>query len=94
MANNVCSYWYLLSITFCLICLLTLNFAGITSNLFVIALVCMISWYQLIHSEDYKTYVKNLQKLKDFESSFDYDDDEDDGKLRCKIVNVYTNKNV
>lgn len=54
--------------------------SGITSNLFVIALVCMISWYQLIHSEDYKLYVKNIEKLKDFESSFDYDD-EDDGNL-------------
>lgn len=47
---------------------------GVTSNLFFIAVICMISWYQLIHSEDYQNYIRNLEKLKDFETSFDYDD--------------------
>ncbi|KAI4470016.1 bernardinelli-seip congenital lipodystrophy 2 bscl2 protein [Holotrichia oblita] len=37
---------------------------GITSNLFFIAVICMISWYQLIHSEEYKRYVLSQKKLE------------------------------
>lgn len=37
--------------------------SGITSNLFFIALVCMISWYQIVHSEEYREYVKKKELL-------------------------------
>ncbi|CAG9854577.1 unnamed protein product [Phyllotreta striolata] len=30
---------------------------GITANLFFIAVVCLISWYQIIHSEEYLEYI-------------------------------------
>ncbi|KAJ8982733.1 hypothetical protein NQ317_014030 [Molorchus minor] len=32
---------------------------GITANLFFIALVCMISWYQIIHSEEYLNFLES-----------------------------------
>lgn len=41
---------------------------GITSNLFFIAVVCMISWYQLIHSEEYRNYIESKER----ESKLDY----------------------
>lgn len=53
---------------------------GITANLFFIALTCMISWYQIIHSEEYLNFIeKNNEKKLDSDSdtssfSVDYDD--------------------
>ncbi|KAI4470024.1 bernardinelli-seip congenital lipodystrophy 2 bscl2 protein [Holotrichia oblita] len=52
---------------------------GITSNLFFIAVICMISWYQLIHSEEYKRYVLSQKKLEYLQV------DLDDGKLKRRI---------
>lgn len=49
-------------------------FPGITSNLFFIALVCMLSWYQIIHSEEYKEFMK---KKEDTDQ-----DDFDDGNKK------------
>jgi len=58
---------------------------GITSNLFFIAVVCMISWYQLVHSEEYKNYVESKEQrnpleyfkgdLEDSSSSSSFEDD-------------------
>lgn len=45
---------------------------GITSNLFFIAIICMISWYQLIHSEEYRRYVLTQKKFESYQ--FDVDD--------------------
>lgn len=45
-----------------------MNFiSGITSNLFFIAVVCMMSWYQIIHSEEYKRYTitGHIQELEE-----------------------------
>lgn len=39
---------------------------GITSNLFFIAIICIICWYQIVHSEEYRLYVLN----KDTDSLF------------------------
>ncbi|XP_018566875.1 seipin isoform X2 [Anoplophora glabripennis] len=53
---------------------------GITANLFFIALTCMISWYQIIHSEEYVNFIeKNNDKKTDSDSdtssfSVDYDE--------------------
>ncbi|RZC42785.1 seipin, partial [Asbolus verrucosus] len=44
---------------------------GITSNLVFIAIVCMVSWYQIINSEEYHHYIQNQHEektLKDFDS--------------------------
>ncbi|XP_018335303.2 seipin [Agrilus planipennis] len=38
---------------------------GITSNLFFIAVVCMISWYQLINSEEYMKYMDERDSNED-----------------------------
>lgn len=46
---------------------------GITSNLFFIALVCMLSWYQIIHSEEYQEFMKKKE---------DIDHEDDDGKCQ------------
>lgn len=40
-------------------------------NLFFIALVCLISWYQLIHSEEYKNYSESMMKIKNYDLQFD-----------------------
>lgn len=48
--------------------------SGITSNLFFIAVVCMISWYQLIHSEEYRRYIESQEresKLEYFKGDLD-----------------------
>ncbi|XP_018566876.1 seipin isoform X3 [Anoplophora glabripennis] len=56
------------------------DFRGITANLFFIALTCMISWYQIIHSEEYVNFIeKNNDKKTDSDSdtssfSVDYDE--------------------
>ncbi|GJQ77174.1 hypothetical protein Trydic_g14849 [Trypoxylus dichotomus] len=44
---------------------------GITANLFFIAIICMISWYQLIHSEEYKRYVLTQRKFESFQADLD-----------------------
>ncbi|KAJ3662423.1 hypothetical protein Zmor_006773 [Zophobas morio] len=44
---------------------------GITSNLVFIAIVCMISWYQIINSEEYRRLIERQNErimLKDFDS--------------------------
>ncbi|XP_044253786.1 seipin [Tribolium madens] len=44
---------------------------GITSNLVFIAIVCMISWYQIINSEEYLQLLQSQidqKQLKDFDS--------------------------
>lgn len=56
---------------------------GITSNLFFIAVVCMITWYQLIQSEDYRSYASGIEEnrrmeylkgnIEDDSSSFEED---------------------
>ncbi|KAJ8919999.1 hypothetical protein NQ315_006529 [Exocentrus adspersus] len=46
---------------------------GITANLFFIALTCMMSWYQIIHSEEYLHFIDNHEKKVD-SSVVDYDD--------------------
>lgn len=40
------------------------SFLGITSNLFFIAIVSMITWYQIINSEEYLDYVKVERKTE------------------------------
>lgn len=52
---------------------------GITANLFFIALVCLISWYQIINSEEYIEYLeieKTKKRENDSESSYSVDYDE------------------
>lgn len=44
---------------------------GITVNLFCIALVCLISWYQLIHSEEYRSYEQSMKALQRYDTNFD-----------------------
>ncbi|KAB0803570.1 hypothetical protein PPYR_00540 [Photinus pyralis] len=56
---------------------------GITSNLFFIAIVCIITWYQLILSDDYRNYESGIAanrrleyfkgNVEDDSSSFDED---------------------
>ncbi|XP_022918089.1 seipin [Onthophagus taurus] len=48
---------------------------GITTNLFFIALIVMISWYQLIHSEEYLKYVNSKKQLEMFDNDLLNDDD-------------------
>lgn len=36
-------------------------FTGITANLFFIAVVCIISWYQIISSEEYVQYLEDCK---------------------------------
>ncbi|ENN72189.1 seipin-like [Dendroctonus ponderosae] len=36
---------------------------GITANLFFIALSCLMSWYQLINSEEYRSYIDSDKSL-------------------------------
>ncbi|KAF5279492.1 hypothetical protein FQA39_LY05602 [Lamprigera yunnana] len=39
---------------------------GVTSNLFFIAIICMISWYQLINSEEYRKFIDgNIDNTND-----------------------------
>ncbi|CAH1113249.1 unnamed protein product [Psylliodes chrysocephalus] len=51
---------------------------GITANLFFIALVCLISWYQIIHSEEYLEYIEasktHTENDSDSSISEEYDD--------------------
>ncbi|XP_023020687.1 lipid droplet biogenesis associated protein seipin isoform X1 [Leptinotarsa decemlineata] len=43
---------------------------GITANLFFIALVCLISWYQILHSEEYLEFMES-SRIKQRESDSD-----------------------
>ncbi|CAH1119783.1 unnamed protein product [Phaedon cochleariae] len=53
---------------------------GITANLFFIAIVCLISWYQILHSEEYLEFLETNKKkliendLDSDSSSVDYDE--------------------
>lgn len=62
---------------------------GITSNLFFIALVSIISWYQIINSEEYLLFLKNSQKQKRFKDIKDFTDsssDEDISLIKPETV--------
>lgn len=37
---------------------------GITANLFFIALSCLMSWYQIINSEEYLSYMEASEKVE------------------------------
>lgn len=50
---------------------------GITANLFFIALVCMISWYQIIHSEEYANFILNSNNSSQFRGLKDSETDSD-----------------
>lgn len=57
--------------------ILYIFFLGITSNLVFIAIVCMMSWYQIINSEEYLQYLESLKDggtktFKDFDSDGKY----------------------
>lgn len=42
---------------------------GITSNLIFVAIVCMVSWYQIINSNEYNQYaaLNSFHKIQPFE---------------------------
>ncbi|XP_050517973.1 seipin isoform X2 [Diabrotica virgifera virgifera] len=58
---------------------------GITANLFFIALVCLISWYQIIHSEEYVEYIEQ-SKGKKVDSEFEDKGQRRDEPIRCNIL--------
>lgn len=37
-------------------------FSGITANLFFVAVVCILSWYQIINSEEYLQYLEQYKE--------------------------------
>lgn len=39
-----------------------LIFTGITANLFFVAVVCILSWYQIINSEEYVQYIEHFKE--------------------------------
>ncbi|KAJ8959412.1 hypothetical protein NQ318_022102 [Aromia moschata] len=55
---------------------------GITANLFFIALVCMISWYQIINSDEYTHFIQaSNEKKVDSDSDSSYSVDYDNTSL-------------
>lgn len=70
---------------------------GITANLFFIALSCLISWYQIIHSEEYVKYTVESDKIIDLfgndsdSSSFEEDDPLTGLRKRKETIEVIKN---
>ncbi|XP_017780243.1 PREDICTED: seipin isoform X2 [Nicrophorus vespilloides] len=70
---------------------------GITSNLFFIAIVGIISWYQLIHSEEYRKYIRSKDNIQDkfqgsMEDSYSSSSIEDISGKELKFGEEYINK--
>ncbi|CAH2015680.1 unnamed protein product [Acanthoscelides obtectus] len=53
---------------------------GITANLFFIALICLMSWYQIINSEEYLSFIE-ATKYKKVHSDSESDSVDDDLSL-------------
>ncbi|XP_060519598.1 seipin isoform X2 [Cylas formicarius] len=70
---------------------------GITANLFFIALTCLVSWYQIIHSDEYANYIESRTTLViskndlgefETESYSDEGDDSSSSELRFQKTDV------
>ncbi|CAH0546142.1 unnamed protein product [Brassicogethes aeneus] len=64
---------------------------GITANLFFIALVCLLSWYQIINSEEYLNFLKKEEegKIENIKDCFDSDSSSDSADDRSETKEIY-----